>query len=237
MSAELNQRLDVLSVRYCNATAHDLLAAALTREFAGQIALVSSFGAESAVLLHMLAQINPDADIIFLDTGKLFGETLRYRDMLTALLGLTRIHSVTPNVTAIASRDPKGILWSENADNCCALRKVEPLALALKPFAAWITGRKAYQSAERSQLPKIEVVDGKFKFNPLASWTRADVVSYLDQHVLPRHPLEADGYLSIGCTPCTGRVQPGEDARAGRWRGRDKAECGIHLSPLRRVAS
>jgi phosphoadenosine phosphosulfate reductase len=237
MSAELNQRLDDLLMRYRDATAQGLLAAAVTREFSGQIALVSSFGAESAVLLHMLAEINPDADVIFLDTGKLFGETLRYRDTLTALLGLTRIHSVTPNLTAMDSRDPKGILWSEHADNCCELRKVEPLAIALKPFAAWVTGRKSYQSAERRQLPKIEVVEGKFKFNPLASWPRADVVSYLDAHDLPRHPLEADGYLSIGCAPCTGLVKPGEDARSGRWRGRGKTECGIHLNVQRQVTS
>lgn len=224
------RRLAALTERYYSANARELLVAAIGVEFPGQIALVSSFGVESAVLLHMVAHINRDTDVIFIDTGKHFGETIRYRNALISLLGLTHVHSATPGGMAVASRDASGRLWSDNPDQCCALRKVEPLANALTPFAAWITGRKSHQSAERTQLQKIEYVDGKFKINPLALWSRVELVSYLDTHGLPRHPLEADGYHSIGCTPCTDRVYSGEDLRAGRWRGRNKTECGIHIS-------
>ncbi|MDX2145511.1 MAG: phosphoadenylyl-sulfate reductase [Rhodospirillaceae bacterium] len=228
-----DDRLQALRGRYGHLDARELLAAALTREFPGQIALVSSFGAESAVLLHMVSRIAADTPVLFLDTGKLFGETLRYRNALTAMLGLTKVTTIAPDPTAVAARDAGGVLWSQNADACCALRKVEPLARALAPFAAWITGRKGYQGATRQGLPSIEFVDGKFKFNPLAAWSRRDLTDYLDAHRLPRHPLEADGYVSIGCTPCTDRVQPGESPRAGRWRGRGKTECGIHAALVR----
>jgi phosphoadenosine phosphosulfate reductase len=231
--AAQDARLAELIARHGKSNAHDLLVAALTREFPGQLALVSSFGAESAVLLHMVSRITANTPVLFLDTGKLFGETLRYRNALTAVLGLTNVTTITPDPAAVAARDGKGILWSENADACCALRKVEPLAGALAPFAAWITGRKGYQAATREGLPPIEFVDGKFKFNPLAAWSRRDVTDYLDAHHLPRHPLEADGYLSIGCTPCTDRLQSGESLRAGRWRGRGKIECGIHAPTVR----
>jgi phosphoadenosine phosphosulfate reductase len=225
------RRLEALTARYAAATAQELLAAAVTREFAGRITLVSSFGAESAVLLHMVSRVDPKTPVLFLDTGKLFGETLRYRNALVALLGLSNVVTVAPESKDVAARDGKGVLWSTDADACCALRKVEPLTKALEPFAAWITGRKGYQSAERRGLAPIELAEGKFKINPLVAWARADVLAYLDAHHLPRHPLEQDGYLSIGCTPCTDRVNPGEDARAGRWRGRDKTECGIHRAP------
>jgi phosphoadenosine phosphosulfate reductase len=113
------------------------------------------------------------------------------------------------------------------------LRKVEPLQRALAPFAAWFTGRKAFQAATRAQLPLVEFADGRFKINPLATMTAADIAAYFRDHDLPRHPLEAEGYRSIGCMPCTGRVAPGEDARAGRWRGRGKTECGIHRPTAR----
>ena len=185
----------------------------------------------------MLATIAPATPVLFLDTGKLFGETLRYRNALISLLGLTSVQSITPDPQSVAARDSNGILWSTSPDACCALRKVEPLNRALLPFSAWITGRKGYQSAQRQNLPLIEFVDGKFKFNPLASWTRSDVLAYLDANQLPRHPLEADGYASIGCTPCTDRIAAGEDHRAGRWRGRDKTECGIHDASQRKAAS
>lgn len=206
-----------------------LLRRMLCQVFPGRIAQVSSFGAESAVLLHMTAEIDPAVPVIFLDTGKLFGETLRYRDTLIARLGLTDVRSVQPEAARIDRADPKGALWLHNPNRCCHLRKVLPLERALTGFDAWITGRKRYQGASRDSLAPIELVDGRVKINPLAGWSRGDLEAYRAAHDLPEHPLVADGFLSIGCMPCTDRVAPGEDVRAGRWRGHDKTECGIHL--------
>jgi len=229
MSSATARRLELLNKRYDGAEPQDVLRGMIKDEFPGKVALVSSFGTESAVLLHMIAQVDKTAPVVFLDTGKLFGETKRYRDDLVKLLGLTGIESVTPDPAALAERDPKGILWSQNPDACCALRKTEPLERALIPFDAWITGRKAFQAVTRANLPLFEADVGRIKINPIITWTRTDIEAYFAEHDLPRHPLEADGYLSIGCMPCTSRVEPGEDARAGRWRGSSKVECGIHL--------
>jgi phosphoadenosine phosphosulfate reductase len=229
MSSATARRLELLNKRYDGAEPQDVLRGMIKDEFPGKVALVSSFGTESAVLLHMIAQVDKAAPVVFLDTGKLFGETKRYRDDLVKLLGLTGIESVTPDPAALAERDPKGILWSQNPDACCALRKTEPLERALIPFDAWITGRKAFQAVTRANLPLFEADVGRIKINPIITWTRTDIEAYFAEHDLPRHPLEADGYLSIGCMPCTSRVEPGEDARAGRWRGSSKVECGIHL--------
>jgi len=220
--------LDDLNQRYDGAAAQDIVRDAI-RSFPGRIALVSSFGAESAVLLHLIAQADRATPVVFLDTGKLFGETKRYRDQLIGVLGLTDVRSVTPDPNAVVKRDPKGVLWSQNLDACCALRKVEPLQRALRPFDAWFTGRKAFQASHRAALPSVEMAEGRFKINPLIAWARTDIEAYFAEFDLPRHPLEADGYLSIGCMPCTSRVGQGEDQRAGRWRGTAKNECGIHL--------
>lgn len=217
-----------LAARYGHLHGADLLHPLLTGDLKGRIALVSSFGTESAVLLHMVAGIDPGVPVIFIDTGKLFGETLRYRDRLAALLGLTDLRSPGPDPAEEAREDADGGLWLRDPGACCALRKVRPLDRALAPFDAWITGRKRFQAATRTVLPAIEAADGRIKLNPLAGWSRQDLTGYLDRHGLPRHPLEADGFLSIGCMPCTDRVAPGEDIRAGRWRGRGKTECGIH---------
>jgi len=214
--------------RYSSTGTEDFVRAMITQEFPGKVALVSSFGTESASLLHMVAQVDKATPIIFLDTGKLFGETQRYREQLVNMLGFTDVRRILPDPKDVGVRDPKGILWSQNHDACCALRKAEPLERALKPFDAWFTGRKAYQSASRARLQLIEWEGGYFKLNPLVTASRAEIEEYFNSHNLPRHPLEADGYLSVGCMPCTSRVAPGEDARAGRWRGTDKTECGIH---------
>ncbi|ACI99568.1 phosphoadenylyl-sulfate reductase [Rhodospirillum centenum] len=217
-----------LAARYGHLHGAELLRPLLTGDLKGRIALVSSFGTESAVLLHMVAEIDPGVPVIFIDTGKLFGETLRYRDRLVALLGLTDLRSPGPDPAEEAREDADGGLWRRDAGACCALRKVRPLGRALAPFDAWITGRKRFQAATRAVLPAVEAADGRIKVNPLAGWSRQDLTAYLDRHGLPRHPLEADGFLSIGCMPCTDRVAPGEDIRAGRWRGQGKTECGIH---------
>lgn len=211
--------------------AEEALAGLISGRFAGTIALVSSFGAEAAVLLHMVASIDRDVPVIFLDTGKLFGETLRYRDLLIRRLGLRDVRTIEPDPVRVAAIDPDGTLWHSDPDRCCALRKVEPLAHALAPFDAWINGRKRGHGALRTSLPFVEMADGRAKINPLAAWTADDLAAYFAAHDLPRHPLAADGYSSIGCLPCTDRTLPGEDLRGGRWRGRDKTECGIHQTP------
>lgn len=217
-----------LQARHGTASAEDLLAA-MHAEFPGRLALVSSFGTSSVVLLHMVASLDPALPVLFLDTGKLFGETLRYRDRLVAKFGLKDVRSLGPDAALIKRHDADGTLWARDPDLCCRLRKVEPLERALEGFSAWITGRRREQGGLRSDLPPIEEAAGRLKINPLAAWSEADVAAYRSRHGLPTHPLEEDGYRSIGCMPCTDRVAPGEDARAGRWRNRDKSECGIHL--------
>ena len=209
----------------------DLLRATVAEFGTKGVALVSSFGTESAVLLHMAARVDPAIPVIFIDTGKLFGETRRHRDDLVGRLGLGDVRVIGPDAAEERAEDADGLLWRTDADACCALRKVRPLARALAPFRAWITGRKRFQGGLRGELPTVEVADGRVKLNPLAGWSRDAIGAYLDAHDLPRHPLEADGFQSVGCMPCTDRVAPGEDARDGRWRGLTKTECGIHLPP------
>jgi phosphoadenosine phosphosulfate reductase len=198
--------------------------------FRGRTALVSSFGAESAVLLDMVATVDPRTPVIFLDTGKLFEETHDYRQDLTALLGLEDVRVVRPERADLARHDPEGALWRRDPDRCCHLRKTEVLERALAGFAAWITGRKRFQGGLRSALPTIEgePSSGRIKLNPLAPWSAEDVERYRLLRNLPAHPLVADRFASIGCIPCTRRTAPGEPPRAGRWWGLDKAECGIH---------
>jgi phosphoadenosine phosphosulfate reductase len=225
-----------LAVRHAGQSTDRLLRDLLTGDQAGRIALVSSFGAESAALLHMVAQVDRDVPVIFVNTQKMFGETLAYRDELAERLGLTDLRVFRPDPRLLAARDGTGLRWSYDPDGCCGLRKVEPLQRALAPFDLWISGRKGFQSGTRAALPTFELDRDhpggpKIKVNPLAGWTKAALDGYFEEHRLPRHPLEAEGYPSIGCAPCTSRVQPGEDPRAGRWRGWDKVECGIH-SPL-----
>ncbi|WP_445193315.1 phosphoadenylyl-sulfate reductase [Sphingomonas sp. Tas61C01] len=214
--------------RYAGVEAPALLRLLLTGELAGRTAAVSSYGAESAVLLHMVATIDRDVPVIFTNTQKMFGETLAYRDELSERLGLTDLRVFRPDPRLLAAKDATGLRWSYDPDGCCDLRKVEPLRRALAPFDAWISGRKGFQSGTRLALPRFEVDEGRLKINPLADWTKSRLDAYFTAHELPRHPLEAAGYPSIGCAPCTSRVQPGEDPRAGRWRGWDKVECGIH---------
>lgn len=223
--AKLSQLQDAARGR----DAHGVLELALKGEFSGKSAVVSSFGAESAVLLHLVAEIDPNTPILFLNTGKLFGETLRYRDRLQDMLGLGDIRSLAPNPADRARLDPDGVLWSKDADACCSFRKVIPLKRALEPFAAQITGRKRFQTRERADMQSVEFFEGRFRFNPLADWTLENLEKYTVNHNLPRHPLVEDGYPSIGCMPCTRRVAAGEDYRAGRWSGLDKDECGIHI--------
>ena len=221
---------DALNARYAGVSAPDMLRDLLRGELAGRVSVVSSFGTESAVLLHMVAEADPAAPVIFVDTLKMFPETLAYRDELIARLGMTQLNVIQPRAETLSKRDETGLRWSYDPDGCCDIRKVEPLARGLQGVEAWISGRKGFQSRTRSGLPRFEIEDGRLKINPLADWMKDDLNAYFDAHDLPRHPLEAEGYLSIGCAPCTSVVKPGEDPRAGRWRGWDKVECGIHGS-------
>jgi len=196
----------------------------------GRMALVSSFGAESALLLALVADIDRDFPIFFLDTKRHFPETLSYRDALIDHLGLTGVVNITPSAEALHDRDPQDMLADFDPDACCALRKVEPMDDALNDFDAWITGRKRGQAATRASMAVFEpLADGRAKINPLASWTRERIASEMTRRDLPRHPLTALGFKSIGCAPCTRAVAEGEDPRAGRWAGQTKTECGIHL--------
>ena len=218
-----------LLARAVTRDAHGILELALNGEFSSRAAVVSSFGAESAVLLHMVAAIDPVTPILFLNTGKLFGETLRYRDRLQEVLGLCDVRSLAPGLDARFAGDPDGTLWTRDPDTCCGLRKVAPLAAALKPFAAQITGRKRFQTSARAAMQPVEWFGGRFRFNPLWQWNEAELHAYATRHRLPAHPLVAEGYRSIGCQPCTRRVDKGGTYRAGRWAGFDKDECGIHV--------
>jgi phosphoadenosine phosphosulfate reductase len=195
--------------------------------------VVSSFGAESAVLLHLVSRIDPNIPVLFLETGKHFPETLAYRDALVARLGLTNLVNLTPDAAEIAKKDENGLRWSWDPDGCCEIRKVKPLAKALAQFDASFSGRKSFQAATRSSLPRFEIdttdTAGRLKINPLIDWAPERLADYVAQHDLPLHPLVAEGYPSIGCMPCTSKVAPGEDPRSGRWKGWDKTECGIHV--------
>lgn len=223
---------DQLNARFAGQPAPAVLAEVIGHDLAGRIAVVSSFGAESAVLLHLVAAVDPAVPVLFLDTGKHFAETIAYRDRLTRKLGLTDLRILHPDATDVAARDAAGERWAYDPDGCCDLRKVRPLARALAAFDATFTGRKGFQAATRSALPLFEIDRsddaGRLKINPLAGWSKADLDAYFAANDLPRHPLEAAGFASIGCAPCTSPVKPGEDPRAGRWRGFDKVECGIH---------
>ncbi len=218
-----------LQQQYGHLEGRALLEVMIKDVFPGKIGLVSSFGSESAVLIEMVADIDPATPILFLNTGKLFGETLRYRDKLQERYGLTDIRSLKPDDDELAAEDHNGLLWTRDQDACCDLRKTRPLDRALEGFDAWITGRKRFQTEERAALELIEQNAGKVKINPLANASLEDLQAIANEKNLPRHPLVMDGYLSIGCMPCTRRVQEGEDYRAGRWAGTDKTECGIHV--------
>jgi len=228
---EAQHRAAELTERYRALDAVPLLRVLAKREFPGRIAAVSSFGTESAVLLALLAEADPRIPVIFLETGKHFEETRRYRDRLIETLGLEDVRLVLPEARHAANLDPSGRLWQSDPDACCRLRKVAPLKRALAEWGAWITGRKRYQGDRRSALPAFEAVDGQVKVNPLAGWSKAQIEAAFAARKLPRHPLESEGYLSIGCAPCSRPVADGEALRAGRWAGCGKTECGIHRSP------
>ena len=221
-------RAEQLSAQYEDLTPQEILRDAIRNQFFGDITLSSSFGADSAVLLHMVAEIDPNLPVLFLDTDRHFFQTLQYRDDLAKRLGLTNIVNLKADETEAASEDAKGTLWRTAPDQCCDLRKVRPLNRLMENYGAWISGRKRHQSATRTKLPIVEWDGRHFKVNPLAAWTADDIAAYFTAHDLPPHPLVEQGFPSIGCFTCTKPVAQGEDARSGRWAGTEKVECGIH---------
>jgi phosphoadenosine phosphosulfate reductase len=226
----VEERVEMLNGFYRHHAAIPVLRKALNDPIVGNTALVSSFGAESVVLLHMVSVIKPETPVIFIDTEMLFPETLTYQAEVAEKLGLTDVRIIKADEAAIKQRDPFGRLHLANTDACCALRKLEPLENALTEFDAWITGRKRFQAGTREALDLFENEhDKRIKINPLAHWRKPDLLDYIVNNNLPRHPLVAKGYPSLGCAPCTSPVKDGEDERAGRWRGADKVECGIHF--------
>lgn len=221
-----------LDARHGHLPAVRIIELAAAELFRGEVAAVSSFGADSAVLLHLVARVDRHLPIVFLDTGKHFEETLRYRDALADDFGLTDIRVIHPDATALQRADPSGRLHESDVEACCHVRKVEPMARGVEPFRAWFTGRKRHQAQTRAALPVFEAVGPRVRINPLANWAPADLADYMQAHELRENPLVAYGYLSIGCFPCTRPVEQGQDARSGRWAGQAKTECGIHLGGL-----
>ena len=223
-------RVAALNARYRHHSATAVLEHALKDPELGQVALVSSFGAESVVLLHLVSVIAPETPVIFVDTRMLFQETLDYQRELAEKLPLCDVRTIRARKTRTDFEDPDGTLHQFSTDACCNVRKVEPLERALSGFDGWISGRKRFQNADRGTIDFFENEgDFRIKVNPLAHWGREDLEEYIVNNNLPRHPLVAKGYPSIGCAPCTSPVKPGEDPRAGRWRGSAKTECGIHF--------
>lgn len=212
----------------------EMLETVLKERMVGDIAIVSSFGAESAVLLHLVSRVDPNVPVLFLDTGKHFPETLDYRDLLVKQLGLTNLVNLVPDAEELAKKDENGLRWSYDPDGCCEIRKVKPLEKALLGYDASFSGRKAFQASTRATLPRFEVdtsdAQGRLKVNPLIDWSPERIAAYIAEHDLPAHPLVSQGYPSIGCMPCTSKVAEGEDPRSGRWRGWNKTECGIHVA-------
>lgn len=217
-----------LNAELRGADASQIIRVAL-REFGRGLTYVSSFGAESAAMLGLIADVDPATPIVFIDTGMHFQQTLQYRDELVRVLGLTDLRTVHPLDEERRAVDPKGLLHKTDPDACCEVRKVRPLEPALRGFEAWITGRKRFHGGGRMNLPVFEYAEGKYKVNPLADWTHEHVEDYFVARGLPRHPLVADGYPSIGCWPCTVRPTDPNDVRSGRWVGFKKSECGLHL--------
>jgi phosphoadenosine phosphosulfate reductase len=236
----LDERMDAqdrvadLNARYRHFGTSYLLEAVLTRGIFDRVAMVSSFGADSAVLLHLIAQIDRTLPVLFIDTALLFEETLTYQQDLADHLGLTNVQVIRAPKRTVDAIDPYGALRFSNPDACCDLRKTQPLNEALTGYDAWITGRKRHQAQTRQGLHYFDLDAGtaRIKINPLIDWKPARIAAHLDTHNLPRHPLVARGYPSIGCAPCTSPVTMGEDIRAGRWRGTDKTECGLHLTAM-----
>lgn len=213
---------------YAEAPADAVIRATLAA-FPGRVAVVSSFGADSAVLLDLVAAVDRDTPVLMVETGMLFAETLTYQRDLAAHLGLRDVRLLRAESAALARADPEGRLHRADPDTCCALRKRAPLDAVRGQFPVLINGRKRHQAATRAALPEFEADHAGLSVTPLARWTAQRLAEHRAARGLPAHPLVAQGYSSIGCAPCTTPVAADEDPRAGRWRGREKTECGLHF--------
>jgi len=227
-------RSAALNIAYEDAHPRDVMAGALA-EFPGEVAMVSSFGADSVVLLDMVAELDRNLPVLMIDTLMLFDETLAYQREVAETLGLTNVQHLQPAARDLDALDPDGTLHRRDPDACCVIRKVAPLDRISGRWPVTITGRKRFQGATRSTLEHFEADGARIKVNPLAHWSPREIGAYMDARGLPRHPLVAKGFRSIGCAPCTTPVADGEDDRAGRWRGSEKVECGIHFAPDGRI--
>jgi len=218
-----------LESRFARLKASSLVRLAIEDLFPGRIALVSSFGADAAALLHMVSQIDKATPVIFVDTGQHFPETLAYRDEIVRRFGLNLVE-LEPIMPRPEFAERYGLdLYARNPDLCCHINKVEPLRRYLPGVRAWINGRRRDQASTRQEIRVVEAYqEGLYTVNPLASWTSRDTFYYLERHGIPLHPLFEQGYASIGCAPCTRPVLPGEHERDGRWAGQSKTECGLH---------
>lgn len=225
----VQQDAESLLAKFGDLKGEALLEKMIKDVFPDRLAVASSFGSESVVLLDLVAKVDPSTPILFGNTLKLFPETLAYVHQLVDVLGLTNIQHLKPELSVTQHEDSEDMLWRSNPDRCCEIRKVVPFQNGLEGFDAWVTGRKRFQSSTRSVLPVIEQDGERVKLNPLADWTSDDIQAYITEKGLPEHPLKKHGYLSLGCSTCTRPVKEGEDQRAGRWSGRDKIECGIHF--------
>jgi phosphoadenosine phosphosulfate reductase len=197
-------------------------------EFGERFCVTSSFA--DAVLAHVVSKVVPGIDVVFLDTGLHFAETLRVREIVQRSLPVT-VRSVRPEQTVAEQAEEYGPkLWARNPDECCALRKIEPLERALDRYDAWAAGLRRDESPSRANTPVVgfEQARGKVKVSPLYNWTQADVDAYISRYNVPVNTLLRQGYASVGCWPCTKRTPPGSDPRAGRWPMFDKTECGLH---------
>lgn len=201
------------------------------RAFGDNLVLACSFGPEDIVLIDLLSQVAPNAQVFFIDTGYHFPETLALKERVLARYPQLRLETVTP-LSTVEDQDAEHgeRLYERSPDSCCAIRKVEPLNRVLKGYKAWITGMRREQAPTRSDIGLVQWDSrrGMVKFNPLATWTNSEVWKYIMDHKLDYNPLHDQGYPSIGCAPCTAAVAPGQDPRSGRWSGKGKIECGLH---------
>ena len=225
---QINISLKDLNLRFQEQEANEILYESINKFFLKKIVYVCSFGAESAVILHLISNISKDFPIIFLNTGKLFDETLNYRNDLIKLFNLTNIIEIYPEKFDLTKHDANEVLWKADHNKCCEIRKVNPLKKALKPYTTWISGRKGYHSNERREKKVLEIVNSKFVLSPLINWSQNKITEYFESFNIPKHPLYKKGYLSIGCRNCTVTSSDSNNVRSGRWSNTKKTECGIH---------